>query len=281
MALALTSLKLDHPDAAVSAPSGGQDAEDVAVHVAGVSHRYLSRNGGEVKAVDYVDLVVPKGQFVAIVGASGCGKTSVLNMMAGLVSPSTGQVLLNGKPVVGTSRSVGYMFAKDGLLPWRTARANVSFGLEVRGTPREERNRRAQALLEEVGLGQFGNAFPSQLSHGMRQRAALARTMAIDPEIFLLDEPFAALDAQTKVVLQEEFVRIWEESRKTVVLVTHDISEAVAMADRVIVFSPRPGRIRADIMIDLPRPRDIEGIRYDDKFVKIARRVWLELGHSH
>ena len=115
----------------------------------------------------------------------------------------------------------------------------------------------------------------------MRQRAALARTMAIDPEIFLLDEPFAALDAQTKVVLQEEFVRIWEESRKTVVLVTHDISEAVAMADRVIVFSPRPGRIRADIMIDLPRPRDIEGIRYDDKFVKIARRVWLELGHSH
>lgn len=278
MARVSTAMEVNEADVAVQALPGVQKVDDVAVHVAGVRHRYLSKNGDEVNAVDYVDLAIPKGQFVAIVGASGCGKTSVLNMMAGLITPSAGEVLLNGTRVSGTSRAVGYMFARDGLLPWRTARANVSFGLEVRGVPREERNRRAQALLEKVGLGQFGGSFPGQLSHGMRQRTALARTMAIDPEIFLLDEPFAALDAQTKIVLQEEFVRIWEESRKTVVLVTHDIAEAVAMADRVIVFSPRPGRIKADIMIDLPRPRDIEAIRYDDKFVKIARQVWLELG---
>lgn len=279
MARTLTAVKLEEPEAAAP-PAAARSAGEIAVHVAGVRHRYQSKNGAEVNAVDFVDIVIPKGQFVAIVGASGCGKTSVLNMMAGLVTPSTGEVILNGRPVSGTNRSVGYMFARDGLLPWRTARANVSFGLEVRGVLREERHRKAEALLEKVGLGQFANSFPSQLSHGMRQRAALARTMAFDPDIFLLDEPFAALDAQTKIVLQEEFVRIWEESRKTVVLVTHDIAEAVAMADRVIVFSPRPGRVKADILIDLPRPRDIEAIRYDEAFVKIARRVWLELGHS-
>jgi ABC-type nitrate/sulfonate/bicarbonate transport system ATPase subunit len=251
---------------------------DLSIKVDRVRHEYTSPDGRHILAVDDVSIDIPRGQFVAIVGPSGCGKTTVLNMLAGLVVPSEGQVYLNGRVVDGPSRTVGYMFARDGLLPWRTAQANVAFGLEVRGVPRSRRLGTANALLERVGLKGFERAFRSHLSHGMRQRVALARTMAIDPDVFLLDEPFGALDAQTKVLLQEEFVRLWETTGKTVLLVTHDISEAVAMADRVIVFSARPGVITSDIAIDFPRPRDIEGIRYDEAFVRIARRIWRDLG---
>ena len=250
----------------------------LSIRVDQVRHVYAGRSGERVLAVDDVSIDVPIGQFVAIVGPSGCGKTSVLNMVAGLVVPSDGTVYLNGRAVDGTSRSVGYMFARDGMLPWRTAQANVAFGLEVRGVPRSLRLSQADALLERVGLKGFERSFRSQLSQGMRQRVALARTLAIDPDVFLLDEPFGALDAQTRVLLQEEFVSIWENTRKTVLLVTHDIHEAVAMADRVIVFSARPGRIKSDIAITLPRPRDIESIRFDERFVRLARRIWGDLG---
>ncbi len=251
---------------------------DLSIKVDKVRHEYTSRNGEHVLALDDVSIDIPSGQFVAIVGPSGCGKTSILNMLAGLIMPSRGAVYVDGEMVNGTSRAVGYMFARDGMLPWRTAQANVAFGLEVRGVSRSDRLARADALLERVGLKGFERAFRSQLSHGMRQRVALARTMAIDPKVFLLDEPFGALDAQTRIVLQEEFVRLWENTGKTVLLVTHDISEAVAMADRVIVLSARPGRIKSDITIDLPRPRDIESIRFDEKFARLARRIWRDIG---
>jgi NitT/TauT family transport system ATP-binding protein len=247
------------------------------VEVKNVTHRFGRRGSGTVLAVDDVSFDVPDGQFLAVVGPSGCGKTTVLNMAAGLVRPSGGEVLVAGQPVKGCERSVGYMFARDGLLPWRTALANVAFGLELRGVPGSRRNQIAAELLHKVGLAGFEQAYRAQLSHGMRQRVALARTMAIDPKLLLLDEPFAALDAQTKIVLQEEFVRLWESARRTVMLVTHDIAEAVAMADRVIVFSHRPGRIVADIAIDLPRPRDIEAIRFDARFIDLARSIWLHL----
>lgn len=261
-----------------ASPSVQPEPQSVSIEVDRVRHEYVTRNKGRVLALDDVSVTVPRGQFVAIVGPSGCGKTSVLNMIAGLLAPTRGAVYLNGQQVQGTNRSVGYMFARDGMLPWRTAQTNVAFGLEVRGTSKSDRLALADSLLRRVGLGGFERAFRSQLSHGMRQRVALARTLAIDPDVFLLDEPFGALDAQTRIRLQEEFVRLWENTGKTVVLVTHDISEAVAMADRVIVFSGRPGRIISDVLVDLPRPRDIEGVRYDEKFVRIARRLWRDLG---
>ena len=258
--------------------SPARDPRDLSIRVDRVRHEYASALGERCLALSEISIDVPRGQFVAIVGPSGCGKTSVLNMLAGLVAPSSGSVSIEGEVVSGPSRSVGYMFARDGMLPWRTAQANVAYGLEVRGVSRSERLAQARALLAKVGLKGFEHAFRSQLSHGMRQRVALARTMAIDPKLFLLDEPFAALDAQTRILLQEEFVRLWENSGKTVLLVTHDISEAIAMSDRVIVLSARPGTVKSDILIDLPRPRDIEGIRFDDRFVHLARRIWRDIG---
>ena len=180
------------------------------VQVTNVRHAFRTNSGSTILAVDDVSFDVPAGQFLAIVGPSGCGKTTVLNMAAGLVRPTAGEVIVDGVPVQGCSRSTGYMFARDGLLPWRTALASVAFGLELRGIPRKQRNSAARQLLATVGLSGFEDAFRSQLSQGMRQRVALARTLAIDPALLLLDEPFAALDAQTKVVLQEEFVRLWE-----------------------------------------------------------------------
>ncbi len=265
-------------DIRVKSAGDAPDRTRLSIKVDRVRHEYISQNGERVVALDDVSIDVPNGQFVAIVGPSGCGKTSILNMLAGLIVPTRGAVSIDGEIVTGTSRAVGYMFARDGMLPWRTAQANVAFGLEVRGASKAERLAQADALLERVGLKGFERAFRSQLSHGMRQRVALARTMAIDPKVFLLDEPFGALDAQTRIVLQEEFVRLWENTGKTVLLVTHDISEAVAMADRVIVLSPRPGRIKSDIAIDLPRPRDIESVRFDEKFARLARRIWRDIG---
>ena len=228
-------------------------------------------------ALDHVSFDVPKGQFLALVGASGCGKTTILNMAAGLIQPVAGSVMVNGERLLKPSRRTGYMFARDGLLPWRSARSNLEVGLELRGVPSEERARRGTALLEMIGLASFANAYPWQLSQGMRQRVALARTLAIDPDTLLMDEPFAALDAQTKLMLQAEFLRVWERDRKTVLFVTHDLAEAVALADRVIVLTRRPGRIQADIEIDLPRPRDPERIRFDHAYLRLSERVWQAL----
>lgn len=246
----------------------------IAVAVENVRQVFTQRSGASFVAVDNISFEVPEGQFLAIVGPSGCGKTTVLNMMAGLVKPCSGRVLLRGEVVTGPSRSMGYMFARDALLPWRSARENVEFGLEVRGVPAEARREKSAALLELVGLTGFADAYPSQLSQGMRQRTALARTMAIEPSVLLMDEAFAALDAQTKLQLEAEFERLWQKTQKTAVLVTHDLEEAVALADRVIVFGRNPGRIILDRMTNLPRPRDVESIRYTPEFQAVARQIW-------
>lgn len=251
--------------------------EDVAIRVDRVEHEYEDRSGNLVQALQKVSFEVPKGQFLAVIGPSGCGKTTVLNMLAGLLNPTAGAVHIHGQRAMKPLPDVGYMSARDGLLPWRTTRRNVALGLELRGVPRDERNKRADELIELVGLGGFENAYRSQLSQGMRQRAAIARTLAIDPDVLLMDEPFAALDPQTKIVLQKQFAQLWERDRKTVMLVTHDLEEAVALADRVIVFSSRPGRITVDRTIDLPRPRDPEAIRFDPRFQDLTRELWNEL----
>jgi len=208
------------------------------------------------------------------VGPSGCGKTTVLNMVAGLIHPTAGAVKLDGAlPRVGDS-NVGYLLARDALLPWRTALTNVTLPLEIRGVPRSEREAVGRKILTEVGLGTFLDAYPSQLSHGMRQRVAVARTLVTEPHTLLMDEPFSALDAQTRLSLQQQFLKLWERVRSTVLFVTHDLTEAILMADRVIVFSARPGIVRADFPVDLKRPRSLIELQGSDQFHEMFRRIW-------
>lgn len=231
-----------------------------------------------VLAVHDINISIPAGQFVAVVGPSGCGKTTILNMLAGLIPATQGSVERHGKAVTGPSRDIGYMLARSALSPWRTARKNVELGLEIRGIPKAERRERSMDLLRKLRLDGFADSFPAQLSQGMNQRVAIARTLAIDPDLWLMDEPFGALDAQTRLTVQAEFVELWEnDQHKTVIFVTHDLEEAVLLADRVIVMTARPGRIKSDTLVELPRPRHIDELRFDDAFKDAEHRIWEEL----
>jgi NitT/TauT family transport system ATP-binding protein len=241
-------------------------------------------SSSELVALQDINLEIPEGQFVALVGASGCGKTTLLNMMAGLITPSSGEITVADKHPTLPNPDIGYMFARDALLPWRTAQRNVELPLETRGQRRAQRAARAKEMLAMVGLEGREQQFRLQLSQGMRQRVALARTLAADPSLLLMDEPFAALDARTKLAMQMEFLRIWEShqgsaKRKTVVFVTHDLQEAVLLADRVIIMLPHPGRIAEDRVIDLPRPRaeELGEILYTDEFKNIAHELFEAL----
>ena len=241
-----------------------------------VRHYFESHRPGvaPVEVLRTTTAQVESEQFVALLGPSGCGKTTVLNMVAGLVRPTAGIVTLNGhEPRLGDS-DVGYLLARDALLPWRDALDNVALPLQVRGVGRRERERLALQVLEEVGLGHFKEAFPSQLSHGMRQRVAVARTLVVEPSTLLMDEPFSALDAQTRLGLQQRFLQLWERVRCTVMFVTHDLTEAILMADRVIVFSARPGEIRADFPVELERPRSLVDLQGSEQFHRLFRRIW-------
>ncbi|MEL6233764.1 MAG: ABC transporter ATP-binding protein [Pseudomonadota bacterium] len=238
----------------------------MALEFRSISKSFATKTG-MLTAVRDVSFSVGEGEFVAIVGPSGCGKSTILSMTAGLYAPSAGEVLVSGRPVTGPSAHVGFMLQKDLLLPWRSIQANVEFGLEARKVAPAERRRRATEELAKCQLEGFGEHYPYQLSGGMRQRAALARTLAIDPEIILLDEPFSALDAQTKLLLQNSFARTIAQTGKTTLLITHDLSEAVLMADRILVLSERPGMVIAEIRVDLP-----------DRDQPIKRRVMPEVG---
>ena len=249
-----------------------------AISISGLTVRF-----GEVLAVDNASLDVADGEFVSIVGPSGCGKTTILNLLTGLVPLQDGRISLLGKtPAVGNP-DVAYMLARDSLLPWRSALDNAAYGMEVRGVAEAERGRRARELLAEVGLTGFENHYPKMLSHGMRQRCALARTFCLDSPVMLMDEPFGALDAQTKLQLEDLLLRLWGEHRRTVVFITHDLAEAVALSDRVIVMSARPGRIVADMRIELQRPRSVRALQHDKHFLEIYAHVWekLEEGLGH
>jgi NitT/TauT family transport system ATP-binding protein len=219
----------------------------------GVTRRFLAPDGvSPLTAIERVSLEVRAGEFVAVVGPSGCGKSTILNLVAGLDRPNEGRILLNGILVEGPNPTVGFMLQKDLLLPWRSIVHNVEFGLEARAIGRAERRTRALRELERCRLGDFAASYPYQLSGGMRQRAALARTLAIEPSIVLLDEPFSALDAQTKLILQRSFAQTIATSAITTLLITHDLMEAVIMSDRILVMSERPGRIVENIPVDLP-----------------------------
>jgi len=241
-----------------------------------VTHWYVSDRDAKL-VVEDLTFDVPDGQFVAVVGGSGCGKTTVLNMVAGLVRPTEGliEVRVDDEVLTLPSSRLGYMWARDSLLPWRSLRRNVEFGLEVRGMPKGERRERVERYITMVGLAGSERKFPRQLSHGMRQRGNLARLLATEPDFYLMDEPFSALDAQTKAAMQQEFSQIWENRRRTTVYVTHDLTEAALLADRVLVMGT--GYIAYDIPVPFERPRGLDELRFTPDFQTFDRLLWDRL----
>ncbi len=226
-------------------------------------------------AVEGVRLSVEAGEFLSVVGPTGCGKSTLLNMAAGLLQPSAGTVQVDGRPLSGINRRAGYLFQSDALLPWRNARANVATGLDFRGIAPAEARAQAQRWLERVGLGRAGERFPHQLSGGMRKRVALAQMLILNPALLLMDEPFSALDVQTRQHMENELLAIWQADRKAVLFITHDLEEAIALSDRVVVLSAGPAsRVVGEFLIDLPRPRDVAEIRLTSTFLDLHRKIW-------
>jgi NitT/TauT family transport system ATP-binding protein len=225
-------------------------------------------------ALSGVSVRVAPGEFVAILGPSGCGKSTLLRVVCGLLAATQGTVRIDDRVVTRVPPGIGFLFQSDALLPWKTARENVAIGAILAGKAPGEAGRRAEALLVDIGLGQALDKYPAELSGGMRKRVALARTMAYEPTVFLLDEPFSALDAQTRIYVGNRFLRVLETLGQTVLIVTHDIDEAIAMADRVLVMTASPGRIAANFVIDLPRPRDYYGSRFEPRFRDLQGRIW-------
>jgi NitT/TauT family transport system ATP-binding protein len=251
-------------------------ASDPKIRVRDLGLRYRRADQSEpvAPALVHVSFEVGAAEFVAIIGPSGCGKSTLLKIISGLLRPTAGDVELDGRPVERVPEGIGFLFQADALLPWRTARQNVEVGARLAGTPPAEARQRATALLEELGLGQALDKFPGELSGGMRKRVAMARTLAYSPSMFLLDEPFAALDAQTRIQVGNRFLRVFQRLGQSVVLVTHDIDEAIAMADRVVVMTAAPGRVAAEFPINLPKPRDYYQSRFEPSFRDLQSRIW-------
>ena len=244
-----------------------------------VTCRFAARDGGGgYTAVGGASLSIADGEFVSVVGPTGCGKSTLLNVAAGLLAPSSGVVEVFGKRLAaadGVNRRAGYMFQADALMPWRTGIENVVAGLEFRGVARPEAVARGHDWLRRVGLAGFGDRYPHQMSGGMRKRLALAQTLIVDPDILLMDEPFSALDVQTRQLMENELLALWAADRKSVMFVTHDLEEAIALSDRVVVLSAGPAtRPIADFRIDLPRPRDVSEIRMSPGFIEVHREIW-------
>ena len=248
---------------------------DVAIELANVGRTFEGRDGRrEVQALDDVSFRVLEGQFVSLVGPSGCGKSTILNLVAGLTRVSQGAILVRGRPLQGIHPDIGYVFQRDTLLPWRSVLDNVMLGPELRGVSREARTRDALDLIRKVGLAAFEHHYPHELSGGMRKRCELIRTLINRPSILLMDEPFGALDAQTRYLLQEELLRMWREERNTIVFVTHDIGEAIALSGRVLVMSRRPGRILKDIEVRLPADRSAMAAQSLPQFSAHFEEIW-------
>jgi NitT/TauT family transport system ATP-binding protein len=256
----------------------GQTAQaSAAVRLSGVSVAF-GAGASHYVAVSDVDLAVAGGEFVAIVGPTGCGKSTLLNVVAGLLDPAAGAAYVNGQPVRGITRSAGYLFQQDALMPWKTTLDNVAVALEVGGTARQDALEQARQWLARVGLARFGERYPHQLSGGQRKRVALAQMLIRDPAILLMDEPFGPLDAQTRGLMGDLLLTLWSADRKAVLFVTHDLEEAIALADRVVVMSAGPAsHILADHMVDLPRPRATSEIRMEPRFHALQKAIWNDL----
>ena len=250
---------------------------DSAIILRNVSKRFVTPTGTAFTALQGVDLTVAPGEFCAVVGPTGCGKSTTLALISGLEPPSRGEVTVLGAPVNGVGRSVGYMFQRDAVFPWKTVLDNVAAGPRFRGMRGSEATERAREWIVRVGLAGFEGHYPHQLSGGMRKRVALAQTLITEPQILLMDEPFSALDVQTRALMENELLDLWAATGASVVFVTHDLEEAVALADRVVVITAGPGTVKAVYPVDLPRPRNIQEIRFLPEFNQIYQEIWSSL----
>jgi NitT/TauT family transport system ATP-binding protein len=267
-------------DAAVrTAPPLRTDTDpDARIEIQGLTKRFLTPKGEPFTAIQDVNLTIEPGQFCAIVGPTGCGKSTTLGQVSGLEKPSVGRVLVGGQPVTGITRGVSYMFQGDSLFPWKTVLANVMTGPVLTGTPKREATDVARDWLRRVGLAGFEDRYPHQLSGGMRKRVAMAAALINNPRILLMDEPFGALDVQTKAIMQSELLQLWEELRPSVLFITHDLDEAVALADRVAIMTSSPGSIKDVFDIDLPRPRgNVQDLRHEPHFIELQTQIWESL----
>jgi len=235
--------------------------------------KQFGKGPSAVEALRSVSIDVRDGEFISVVGASGCGKTTFLRLVDGLISPTSGTVMIDGKPVKKPGEKLAFVFQQDGLLPWRNVLDNTLFGPEIQGKDKASGRKVARDFLKLVGLAGFDTHYPHELSGGMRQRVNLARALAVGADVLLMDEPFAALDAQTRIIMQDELMRICHETRKTVMLVTHQIDEAVYLSDRVFVFTTRPGRLKEEIVINLPRPRELS-VKFSAEFGRLCNHIW-------
>jgi NitT/TauT family transport system ATP-binding protein len=263
-------------DAPAATPAQQSTAPDVVISIRRVGHVFRTK-GRRVQALLETDLQIDDREFLAIVGPSGCGKSTLMNLIVGLFPASAGEILYRGQRHAGVNRAIGYVTQADNLYPWRTLRKNIEFPLELRGMPARQRRERSQHLIHRVGLAGFEDSYPHELSGGMRQRANIVRTLAYEPEVILMDEPFGPLDAQTRLILQNQLLELWHEERKTIIFITHDLGEAVALADRVVVMSARPGRIKMIAPVPIPRPRDLFEIHTDERFRETYRTLWASL----
>ena len=262
------------PAAAASAPSAVATS---VIDFQDVSLRFISQDGNATLALRNFSMSVARGEFVAIVGPTGCGKSTTLNMVTGLLRPTVGEVRVMGQLVTGIDPRIGFVFQADAVFPWRSVAANVAAGPQFRGKSVQETQELTQLWLHRVGLAKFAQHYPHQLSGGMRKRVALAQTFINNPEILLMDEPFSSLDMQTRSLMQDELLKLWSGTGGSVVFVTHDIDEAIALADRVFVLSARPGRLKRVYDIHLPRPRAMSEVRYDPDFIALSRHIWDDL----
>ena len=243
------------------------------IKVNDVSKIYKNDKSKDFKSLDNVSLTIEKGEFICLLGPSGCGKSTLLNLIAGFDIPSIGEVFIDDKQVIEPSASYVTIFQNYGLLPWRSVKKNVELGLETKKISKEERSKIADEFIELVGLSKFSKHHPMQLSGGMQQRVAIARALAVDPEIIFMDEPFGALDAMTRMNMQDEISNIWQQKKKTIIFVTHDIEEAVFLADRIVIMTPGPGKIKSIVSVPIKRKRD----RTSEEFLKIRDQVFIEL----
>jgi NitT/TauT family transport system ATP-binding protein len=261
----------------MAALSGGA-APGARIEISGVTKRFLTPSGELFTAIEDVDFEVEPGRFCAVVGPTGCGKSTTLGLVSGLDKPSEGTVRVGGKPVDGIAEGVSFMFQADALLPWKTVLGNVALGPSFRGVPKREAEACARDWLRRVGLAGFEDRHPHQLSGGMRKRVAMAAALINEPKILLMDEPFGALDVQTKAIMQTELLGLWEQLRPSVLFITHDLEEAVALADRVVVMTSGPGSVKAVYDIDLPRPRgSVQDLRFQPEFLELHRQIWESL----
>jgi len=263
--------------AATRKVSPDASAKDAAIAIDDVTLRFTTPDGHMMTAIRDFTMTVARGEFACVVGPTGCGKSTTLNLVTGLLKPTTGTVRVMGNPVTSISRDIGFVFQADALFPWRSVIDNVAAGPLYRGESKKQAYERARDWIARVGLARFEQHYPHQLSGGMRKRVALAQTFINQPKILLMDEPFSALDIQTRTLMQDELLTLWSELKSSVVFVTHDLEEAIALADKVYVLTAGPGTVKSVYQIELPRPRVMAEIRYDTQFVEIARIIWDDL----